>query len=535
MKKLYFLLAFACFFSTGVFAQESIMVPADLDPLAPTVPATNLSNFVDANPTITTFILERGGRYYFDAKKEWEFDVAFVAAEPPTSLTDPMMPIIQRFNAGSTNLAPMYEGTGNFTIDGCHVILGEELPGAASFENSSIRPRGVGKRYIFRNCWMEKSRQAIARIEGDGSKSYVENCFIQNMGDYQRFQGNGRLIDVRTTNADTVMITNSVIGNILDRLYIGFRQTSNNYFEFSNNTVYNHVGRHGLIQLSNTREAVIKNNLFSNPKMMGTTPSISDEQLGSSSDVSTPLFSSENMPDGGSIDMRNNNIFYTADVEAYFAPADSIEKSPVFDPEFEALLGDAIDDAFFTEEVTLNNVPGRQRVLDYTIQAINDRESTDLLDMMVEPIERAGTDFDNGYLFDFSTFDPCYDLASAPMSATGATDGGAVGARTACGLPAFDPTSTRDLLRYNPALNLQAFPNPSAGEMTLTYTLSESGPVSVMLYDATGKKVSVVYTGTQGVGDYTVGVNNMGNLAPGMYIAHLFTPEGRMFARIVKN
>ncbi|OAV43132.1 T9SS type A sorting domain-containing protein [Lewinella sp. 4G2] len=527
MKKLYFLLLCACCFAASLSAQR-IEVPANLDPLAPTVPATNLSNFVDANPTNTVFVLERGGLYYFDSKKEWEFDVAFVAESAPTSLTDPMMPLIQRFNAGATNLAPMYEGTGNFTIDGCHVIMGEESPTAGNFENSSIRPRGIDKRYIFRNCWIEKSRQAIARIEGDGSKSYVENCFIQNMGDYQRFQGNGRLIDVRSTAADSVVIRNSVIGNILDRLYIGFRQRSNNYFEFSSNTVYNHVGRHGLIQLSNTREAVINNNLFSNPKMMGTTPSISDEQLGSKG-VVTYLFTSDSIPEGGSIEMKNNNIFYTDDVLDYFNSTDTVDRCPVFGPNFLAVLGDS-SEAYFTEVVDLGNVPGRERVLNYTKQAINDRSSTDLLDMMVEPISRSGSPFDNGYLFDFSTFDPCYSDDAA--SATAATDGGRVGARTACGA---EPVSLRNPLNYNAALALKAYPNPMATEVTITYNLTETGPVSVMLYDATGKQVATLYTGTQLAGEQSITVDAMTNMPAGMYFANLFTPEGHMYTRIVKR
>lgn len=526
MKKIYFLLICAHLCAASMTAQ-TINVPADLDPLAPTVPATNLSKFVDENPTNTTFVLARDGLYYFDAKKEWEFDVAFVAAEAPTSLTDPEMPLITRFNAGSTNLAPMYEGTGNFTLDGVHVIMGEEQPNAGSYENSSIRPRGIDKRYIFRNCWIEKSRQALARIEGDGSKSYVENCYISNMGDFQRFQGNGRIIDVRSTAADSVVIRNSVIGNILDRLYIGFRQRSNNYFEFSGNTVFNHVGRHGLIQLSNTKETKINNNLFSNPKMMGTTPTISDEQIGFDN-VITYLFTSDSIPVGGSIEMKNNNIFYTDDVMAYFNSTDTVQQSPVFGPNFRAVLGDTTD-AYFTEVVTLNSVPSRERVLAYTKEAINDRESVDLLDMMVEPLNRAGSDFDNGYIYDFSTFDPCYGDEFA--SYTAATDGGRVGARGACGAV----VSTRNYMNYNGSLNLTAFPNPTGASVTLSYTLTKGGAVSVMLYDAAGKQVATVFSGQQIPGDYSVNIDNMSSMPAGMYFANIFTPEGRMFTRIAKN
>jgi hypothetical protein len=324
------------------------------------------------------------------------------------------------------------------------------------------------------------------------------------------------------------VIKNNVISNILDRLYIGFRQRGNNYFEFTSNTVFNHVGRHGLIQLSNTKTSKINNNLFSNPKMMGTTPTISDEQLGSDN-VVTYLFSSDSIPEGGSIEMKNNNIFYTDDVEAYFTSADTVMKSPVLGPNFLAALGDATD-AYFSEVVTLNSVPSRAPVLQYTMEAINDRASLDLTDIMVEPIERAGTAFDEGYLFDFSTFDPCYgdDL----VSATAATDGGKVGARSYCGL---EVVSVDNVLRYNEALNLKAFPNPTAGATTITYTLTQGGTVSVMMYNATGQVVATVSTGQQVSGEHTVEFNKMSSLPAGMYFVNLFTEEGRMFTRIVKN
>lgn len=530
MKKLYFLLICACLAAASMTAQ-TFTVAEDLDPLGPDFPATNLSAFVDANTdentTSATFILKRGGRYFFDAKKEWVFDVAFVAEEAPVSLTDPMMPLLFRFNAGATNLAPMYEGTGNLTIDGLHVIMGEEQPGAANYENSSIRPRGVDKRYIFRNSWIEKSRQAIARIEGDGSKSYVENCLIQNMGDYKRFQGNGRLIDVRTTAADSVVITNNVIGNILDRLYIGFRQRSNNYFEFTNNTVYNHVGRHGLIQLSNTKTAKINNNLFSNPKMMGTTPSISDEQISFDNQI-TYLFTSDTIAEGGSIEMLNNNIFYTDDVLEFFNTTDSVAKAPILGPNFTAALSSPVEDAFFEDKVELISVPSRAPVLEYTKMALNDRASLELTDMMVEPLENQGTPFDEGYIFDFSTFNPCF--VDGSPSTTGATDGFRVGARTAC-----TTVGTRDIIAYNQRLNLKASPNPAGSSTTISYTLTETGVVNVILYDALGKQVATVFTGEQVPGEHNVEFNGMGQLATGMYFANLFTAEGRMFTRIVKN
>lgn len=530
MKRIYLILLCVCLSVAGLTAQGTINVPANLNPISASAPATNLGDFIDANSAgNTTFVLERGGSYYFSSRKEWDFDVNIVSA--PAADGDAGRPTVFRFNAGGGNLAPIYRGTGSLTWDGVYIILGEEGPTATAYENASIDAMGENKRYEWRNCIVEKGRGAMARVQGTMNTSVVENCQVRNLGDYQRFQGNGRIIDVRQAMSDSVIIRNNVIHNVLDRLYIGFRQTSTNYVEISSNTVFNHVGRHGLIQLGNTRDAKITNNLFSNPKMMGTTPSLSDEQLGPELGVVTYLISADGDTEGRDMDVRNNNIFYTDDVLAYFNSADSVMQCPVLDPTMTTILGDDADEAFFTDVVTLPSVPSRAPVLQYTMEAINDRASTDLTDMMVEPIIRQGTPFDNGYLFDFSTFDACYTDGS--QSLTGATDGGRVGARTICGA---ETVSVPRVIRYNAALNLRAFPNPTGNETALNYTLGQTGDVSIQVYDMSGKLMISRDFGQQLPGDHTMNLAQMSNLPTGIYAVHLFsTGEGRMYTRVVKN
>ena len=271
MKKHYISFLALFLFSASILAQ-SIQVPPNINGTTQ-FPFTYLSDFIDADTSAAgeqlhdTYLLQRGAVYFFTGQAEWTFDVHLVAFGDESL----GKPVVSRANAsGGTALDPMYRGFGDFSCDGLYVILGEEGPAAAQYELTSIRPEGDGTRIVLNDCIFEKSRQALIRIEGENVSTIITNCEIRNLGDYERFQGNGRIVDTRDNFVDSVIISNCVMYNVLDRVFIGFRQQGLNYFEYTNNTLFNHIGRHGMIQLKNTRESVIKDNIFMNPSMIGT-------------------------------------------------------------------------------------------------------------------------------------------------------------------------------------------------------------------------------------------------------------------------
>jgi len=525
MKKLYTTFLASLLVLTCAWSQSrSIVVPPNLNGTA-AFPFTYLSDFIDADsmPNGTrphdTYLLQTGGVYFFTAEKTWRFDVHLVA----TGDTARGKPVVARANkTGGTALDPLYRGFGNFTFDGLYVIMGEEGATAATYETTPFRPEGDNKRFIFNNCVIEKSRQGTIRIEGENSKTYITNCIIRNFGDYERFQGNGRLVDVRDNFADSVVIRNNVVHNILDRMYIGFRQRGLNYFEFSQNTVFNHIGRHGFIQLRNTRNSVIKNNLIMNPSIMGTSPSLSDEQINSFR-MTTYLISLDTVVQGASIDMSNNNIFWTQDVLDQYTALDTIKKPQVLSPEVTRLLANP-NDAFFTEVLELNNVPSRAPLLRYAREAVRYRDSVGITDIMVEDISLRGTPFDKGYLFDFSRFDPCYSPTA--RSARAASDGGPLGVRFLC----RQLVATREV--YNPDLSLRATPNPARDASQLSFRLPQSSQVQLSIFDMSGKKVTDLWSGQLPAGQHTTEWNGLSSVPKGLYFANIQTEAGRMFIKI---
>ncbi len=521
MKQCYFLLLFLC--SSGLFAQGTL-IGANLDGTAD-FPFTFLDVFVEANnggsASDNLYLLERGGSYFFTSRATWDFNVEFRA----TGDESLPRPVVSRVNLTGEPPQDMYRGFGNLTFDGVHLIPGDEGPEAAQYETGSIRPSGDNTRIIFRNSIIEKDRQAVLRVVGENVKMYFESCEIRNLGDYEQFQGNGRVVDTRQSFSDSIVIKDCYIHNLLDRVFIGFRQNGLNYFEFTGNTVYNHIGRHGLIQLNNTKESVIKDNLFVNPSIQGTTPSLANEQKLHFMEQNY-LFTIDTIVEDASIEMSNNNVFWNQDVLDFYNSIDSLMQPNVLSPLFAAQLDDA-DDAFFTEVLELNNVPSRDPLIEFARQSVLTRASSGLTNIMVEDANNNQTD--NPYEFDFTDYDPCYD-ADALTSGTAATDGGPVGARWAC-----DYVLSNRNLAYNSSLNLKATPNPAGSMSTLSYQTFEQGAVMLDVYDIQGRSVASLVNAVLPAGTHTADFDGLNTLPGGVYIANLRTTAGRMFIRIVKQ
>ena len=526
--KSHYILIFLAFLFFGGLSAQSIVVPPNLNGDTG-FPFTYLDDFIKADTTASgvqkhdTYLLETGSLYFFTTLNTWTFDVHLFATGDKAK----GRPVIARANkTGGTALPGIYRGFGSFTFDGLYVIMGEEGPTAAQYESTPFWAEGNNNRYVFNDCIIEKSRQGTIRIEGDSTKTFITNCWIRNFGDYERFQGNGRLVDTRDNFTDTVVIRNNVIHNILDRLFIGFRQQGLNYFEFSQNTVFNHVGRHGLIQLKNTKESIIKNNLFMNPSIMGTAPDLANEQIKHLNQTNY-LFSLDTVVAGATITMSNNNVFWTQDVLDHYAKATLITKPLILSPDFAAMLADP-SKAYFTEALELNKVPSRAPVIKYAEEAIKFRDSVGITDMMVEDISFAGTPFDKGYLFDYATFDPCYPAST--QSATAATDGGPLGSRIFC-----DFISSNKEVVFNPLLNFTSYPNPSSDISTFDFTISKGGNVNIRVYNMNGALVDVIYQGFKPAGSNQETWSGISRLSQGMYFVNLQTEEGRMFLKIIKQ
>ncbi len=78
----------------------------------------------------------------------------------------------------------------------------------------------------------------------------------------------------------------------------------------------------------------------------------------------------------------------------------------------------------------------------------------------------------------------------------------------------------------------QNYPNPFNPSTTITYSLKESGPIDLSIYDVLGRKVTTLINAIQEKGAYTLTVNAQ-NLASGIYIYRLTTQTFQKSRRMV--
>lgn len=82
-------------------------------------------------------------------------------------------------------------------------------------------------------------------------------------------------------------------------------------------------------------------------------------------------------------------------------------------------------------------------------------------------------------------------------------------------------------------LEVKVSPNPSSGQVTLSYTLETAMPVKIDLFDITGKFVkTLTQLGNQYAGKYNVSYN-ISDLQNGIYFATLMTNDKKSSAKII--
>ncbi len=509
-----------------VNAQTVITIPASTDPTMP----TDIFPFImgdttatgERNDNNTIYKLENGQVYITTDrivnKPEWDLHIEAV------DLTDTEnKPIISRIPNASGAYPDIMRPEGNVTLRNIWFIVGEK----GALENhdwGKIRYMGDDTRVIVDHCIFEKDRGGFFQLRGNNIKLYVTNCVLRNGGNRRVIQGNGRAVDARNTTADTIIIRNTIAYNLQDRFFRSQGATApHNYVEIDHCTAFNVAGRHGFIQLGRVATAKITNNLFINPIMLGSSPIYTDEQTQPDGDLHK-VITLDTLYDNTALTISNNNAFWTQDVTDYWASNDTIFPPALMSTLVMDNLGAAAADAFFQEEVTLNSVPGS--ILQYVVDLYADPTADDMFDFIVEDASLAGTAFDSGNLFDFSTFDPCY--SNSAQSATASTTGGPIGAISFCP----DLTDVFDV-NVNEALALKVFPNPTSADLNLSFELQESTEVNISIMDISGRIISNIVQGQLAAGQHTFSKDISTQIPNGMYFISLQTDQGIMTQKFI--
>jgi hypothetical protein len=181
----------------------------------------------------------------------------------------------------------------------------------------------------------------------------------------------------------------------------------------------------------------------------------------------------------------------------------------------------------------LNNVP--IRITEYLDDLLANPMAEDMFDHVVQDSSLAGTEFDNGNLFDFlgvadgqGDFDPCYDITNT-ISGTASTTGGPIGVLTPCG---YATTSVYEN-KVNENLGFLVSPNPVKQATNFSYELDQPGLVRLSIYDVTGRVVEVVVEDYRAAGSYNIEWSAPEQMPLGTYIVRLQTQQGQMATKLM--
>jgi len=327
-------------------------------------------------------------------------------------------------------------------------------------------------------------------------------------------------------------MTNTIVHNIQDRF---FRSQGavvpHNYIKIDHCTSFNTAGRHGHIQLGRVKTAIIANNVFSNPIMLGSSPVYTDEQTQPDNSLHK-VITLDTLFAETDLTIAGNNIFWTSDVTDYWATVDSINPPGILSDLIVQSMGMNADSgsAYFSEVVSFDSVPGT--ILQYVQDLYANPQSDSMFDFIVEDVLVAGTAFDSGNLFDLSETSPCY--ATSAASATASTTGGAIGVTSICP-QLWNPgtaTSNEDILKGSA---FKVYPNPVAGQANFALALENPGKVKLEVYDLSGRMVSVVTERVLTAGVQTLSWTVPANLNGGLYFARLQVGDKVQTAKFTLN
>lgn len=518
-----FTFLFLCLFGAmQLSAQRVVNIPSDptgvVDIYEPIMGDTTATGErVDNN---TTYTLDNLGTYIvidrIENTKEWALQIEAV------DLASPIKPFITRVAADDGSYPKVFYPRGDMTLRNLHLVTGDREAGVEN-DWGQIRIFGDSTTIYVEDCIIEKDRGGFLQLRANGVKATVNRCIFRNGGNRKILQGNGRGIDSRNFVWDTLIVKNSVIHNIIDRVFRSQGGTApHGHIEFDRNTIFNVGGRHGCFQLRWVNSAKITNNIMINPMMLGTTPAFTDEQIQPDNEAHK-IITLDTLTAETQLTIANNNIIWTQDVIDAWAAHDTVSAPANLSMLVKQAMGADTTGAFFTDSLGLNNVP--INMTQYVVDLYADPTSTNMFDHIVEDSLLVGTDRDFGNLFNFENFDPCYDQTSA--SATGATDGGPVGFSVGCeGLANSRP-------EINENLGLTVAPNPFAGFTKVSFSLDFNSATTLTVYDLSGRMVQILADEVFTVGKHEIDWNPQSTVAKGMYILRLETEHGFMTQKML--
>lgn len=175
--------------------------------------------------------------------------------------------------AGGAAVDQIFRPRAELILEGLHLTNRDLLGGITE---RVIRTSADNIAIKMNDCLVDDSGQTAFRLDGKNNKVYVTNSIFSRMG-VPSNPDNGRVVDDRGNQIDTLWIENSLIYNVTSRV-IRDGGAGINYLKINQNTVAN-IGQRGF-DIGEVKELIITNNIIANgaflARRISATPSRND-------------------------------------------------------------------------------------------------------------------------------------------------------------------------------------------------------------------------------------------------------------------
>ncbi|MEL7161426.1 MAG: hypothetical protein AAFN92_11780, partial [Bacteroidota bacterium] len=321
-------LLFFLLVSAGISAQSELTPPDN----------EFLNEFIAGDTTATgeraaadrVYVLERGKTYYVRGQfrtQIYPLHIRSAEGDGPRAI---IRPSADQEGAINAQMIRVYDDAifEDVHLDGTPFQEGQVRPFRL------IRTEGEGSNLTVRNCILTNAAQALVRVNRAAGTVLFEDNIVGNMGDISRDNlGNGRVVDARGSSIENLLIEDNTFVNIMDRV-VRHRGGSGviQRMEMNHNTIINHMGYHGFIELGNFGDsAIITNNLVVDGMTMGS--DLPDLERNGEFDSHTERIDTFNkpvwigsVPNDSSFFIINENIYSVSDAVQGFYDARDIDE-----------------------------------------------------------------------------------------------------------------------------------------------------------------------------------------------------------------
>lgn len=474
---------------SNVHAQESdtLDVPQGVGTLNQAIDSDTLENGERANLN-RVYRLQRGGLYLLEgnvANRGYHLNIVAEEGDGPRPR---LVPAVD----GEGLSGRAFRIRGDLTVKGLYITNEDETGG---LNTAMIRASADGIRIHVEDCFLEKDGQAAFRLDSGNMSIFISNTTIANIGTTDS-PNNGRGIDARGNDIDTLIVENTTFFNLTSRPLRPAGAISN-YIRFNHNTFIN-MGQ-GTAHFGEAHRAVFTNNIVHNGSFYG---SMDDEDFDGvfvfQPHVTVDSLVNENGdPLEQHIDIRNNNFYVDpALIEVYEEP---LRPSQIFNTAAQA----------FVDEMDAGNV-----VFEEAVAFVNAPASpVDVVTTWYEDPDAIQPSLDTE---DQENFDFAYETSFAAY------------ARSISGQPLGDlrwfgmtPTSTHEPAVVDAPRSFELhgnYPNPFNPTTNIRFDLPMDAQVEVDVFNIVGQKVLTVPSQQLPAGSHhTISIDASG-LSSGVYI-----------------